>query len=87
MSNSGRARRYTAIISVILLLVSLIPLLIASFYAHPVLDDLNYSASTHDVILAGGGFGEVIQSILVKVKATWHDWQGSYASVFLFVRC
>jgi len=73
-----------AIILVFVLIASLIPIIIASFYAHPVLDDYGYSYKVHEALNHGEGFNGVLKSASQEVIETYFSWQGTFAAVFFF---
>ena len=68
---------------VLVFLLSLLPILYASFYAHPVIDDFAFSASVHKAIRAGAGPFEVLSVSLKQVAETYIDWQGPFSITFI----
>ena len=75
---------YMAFFSIIILVVSLLPIFHLAFYNTPVADDFGYGAPVHYVIKNGGSFFDIIRSIYENVRYTCYNWQGTYSSVFLF---
>jgi len=73
-----------AALAAIAFAVSLLPILYASFYAHPISDDFNYSKAVHDAVAAGGGFWEVISASFSTVARYYKNWQGTFFSIFVF---
>lgn len=71
------------IILIIVLVVSLIPLFVMSFYNHPSIDDYYYGILTHDAV-SSGNITEILTAAVEQVKKTYYDWQGTYSAVFLF---
>lgn len=64
--------------------ISLLPILAASFYAHPAHDDYGYSANVHHVLESGAaGVGGVLSAAFDTVKEYYFYWQGSFAAMFL----
>ena len=69
----------------IIVLVSLfiLPILIEAFYNHPTADDYWYSNLTHDVLVNGGGFLELIKAAIDTSVEYMNSWQGLYSSAFV----
>lgn len=67
-----------------LLLISLVPILAVSFYAHPLVDDFGYSAYVHQAVSGGGSLYDILAAALTKVAEVYGSWQGTFAAVFLF---
>lgn len=82
--NKKKAFTLLTISAVIIFIISLIPIFIASFYAHPVTDDLRFSALVHKAILNGGGFFDVISASCQQVVKSYYDWQGTFSAIFIF---
>ena len=64
--------------------VSLVPILYASFFAHPIADDYSYSFAIHNTIQNGGNIFDVLGTAFSKVAETYFNWQGTFSAVFLF---
>ena len=81
-----KRKHLTAIIIVltISLLISIIPVIIASFYSHPVLDDFGFSEKIHHAVIDGKGISGVLSASFQKVKDIYVSWQGTYSAVFIF---
>ena len=84
-----RSRKITfvdiaAVVAAGVFLVSLLPILYASFYAHPISDDFNYSKAVHDAVAAGGGFWEVVSASFGTIAKYYRTWQGTFFSIFVF---
>lgn len=60
----------------------LIPILTASFYAHPSADDFNYGTQTINVLQKSGFFG-LIAGVLNTVKRFYMTWQGTFSAVIV----
>lgn len=61
--------------------VSLLPLLILSFFNHPTMDDFNYGVLTHQAFMDNKGLGcifPVLQAAVQRAINTWHNWQGTF---------
>ena len=71
-------------IAFVFLLLSLIPIIISSFYSHPTADDFGYSASVHNTVINGGNIIDVVKSSFEGVAHTYNSWQGTFAAVLVF---
>ena len=70
--------------SAAVLVFSLVPILAASFYAHPLADDFGYSAYVHQAASGGGSLYDILAAALTKTAEVYQSWQGTFAAVFLF---
>lgn len=75
--------KHIFIILGILFILSIIPMLIISFYAHQSGDDYFFGVLTHDAIVNGGGIGDILGAAIEKTSITYQDWQGTYSAIFL----
>lgn len=66
------------------LLLSLIPIIISSFYSHPLADDFGFSEKVNHIVKNGGGLFDILSASFQQVKDTYLDWQGTYAAIFVF---
>lgn len=66
------------------LLLSLIPIIISSFYSHPLADDFGFSEKVNHVVKNSGGLFDILSASFQQVKDTYLDWQGTYAAIFVF---
>lgn len=66
------------------LLLSIIPIIISSFYSHPFADDFGFSEKVNHVVKNGGGLFDMLSASFQQVKDTYLEWQGTYAAVFVF---
>ena len=82
--NAKNAVSIIAIVLCIGLLLSLIPIIVSSFYSHPLADDFGYSAKVNRVVSNGGGLFDILSAGFQKVKETYMGWQGTYSAVFIF---
>ncbi len=71
--------KHIAIISMIILVISLIPILTNSIYNHPSADDYNYSKLTFNA-LKEGGILNLISNVGKTVVKTYISWQGTYSA-------
>jgi len=73
------------ITTIVLFLISLIPILWVSFYSHPVFDDFSYSKYVHFAVLdPDSSLFSLIKGALREVKESYHTWQGTFSAIFLF---
>ena len=61
--------------------LSLIPIIYAGLFAHPVMDDYGFSASVHHAVTEHRSILKAIAQTVVKCYRTW---QGTYSAVALF---
>ena len=66
------------------LLISIIPIILVSFYSRPLADDFGYSHRVYNAVQNGGGLFDVISASFTRVKEIYLNWQGTYSAVFLF---
>ncbi len=84
MKLSDRTLRTLAVLcSVLMLLVSALPLYAISLYNHPYYDDYGFSAAVHQVWKETGSFGAVLRQALVSAQETRMNWQGTYTGTLL----
>ena len=67
-----------------LLLISIIPIILVSFYSRPLADDFGYSHLVYNAVQNGGGFFDVLSAGFTRVKEIYLNWQGTYSAVFVF---
>lgn len=73
-----------SILSFVILLISLIPILYASFYAHPLSDDFKYSINVHNAILNGANIFDILLASFQQVIDSYFGWQGTFSAIFIF---
>lgn len=78
------SKKVLAIVLLATLILSLIPMLIASFYNRPYLDDYVYGLATNQAWRETGSITQVLSAAAQEVKETYYDWQGTYSAVFMF---
>lgn len=64
-------------------LLSLIPLYVLGFFAHPSVDDYYYGAETARTWQEGGDLGAVIRQSWALMKNSYQSWQGNFLAIFL----
>lgn len=79
-----RAINIIAIALIIGLLISVLPIIISSFYSHPIADDFGFSEKVNHVVKSGGGLFDILSASFQQVKGTYFGWQGTYAAIFIF---
>ena len=60
--------------------ISLIPLLVLSFFNHPAMDDFNYGILTRHALLENEGLAvipAVLKAAVQRAVNLWHSWQGN----------
>lgn len=63
-------------------IISLIPLLVLSFYNHPVMDDFNYGVLTKRALEENEGLAKipaVIKAAIERAVYLWNVWQGTFS--------
>ena len=73
-----------AAISIIVLILSILPLLKVSFYDRATGDDYGYGAVTRQALLQTYSPLEMVSAAAKQVKDFWYSYQGTWFSVFLF---
>lgn len=80
----GDKAALTALIIVVIFAISIVPILAASFYSHPVGDDLGYAAEVHHAVNNGGGFWTILKTAASEAARQYGSWQGTFAAIFVF---
>ena len=79
-------KKYTKIISyiaLIVLILSLIPLMILGFFAHPVGDDYHYAKEAVFAIRSTGNYLSIFPAAFKGMIEQYKIWQGTYSAMFL----
>lgn len=79
----SRTTRTVFFIILAFFIISLIPLYIIGFYAHPSVDDYYYGAETVKVWNDTHSVGAVISRSFEEMLVTYNDWQGNFSAIFL----
>ncbi len=77
-------QKQLAILCVAVLIISIIPIIVISFYNHPSYDDFNFSLPVKQAVDSNGNLFSVLSAALGRVKQAYFDWQGTYSAIFLF---
>ena len=83
MQTAKKAWRGVGFVCAAALAVSLGPLFLIGWYAHPCADDFSYGFPTALAWSSSGSFLEVLESALQNTGRVYQNWQGSFAAVFL----
>lgn len=75
--------KYTAIILLVMLCMTLIPVMYVGRYNHPTGDDYFYGVETKAVLESGGNAFEVLGEAFRGVVKQYERWQGTYSAMFL----
>lgn len=84
MNNRHKYLLQLNIIVVTALVIMVIPIVNAGFYAGPIADDFVFSRRVHDALAAQGGIIPLLKAAVYTAKATYNSWQGTFAAVFIF---
>ncbi len=76
--------KVVALVIFALLIISIIPIIIASFYSHPIADDFLYSEKVYHVLNSNDSIINIFEAGIDQVKTTYNTWQGTFSAVFLF---
>lgn len=68
----------------VIFFISLVPIIIASFYSHPTYDDFGFSAEVYHTIQNGGNIFDIIASACKQVNSFYFSWQGTFSAIFIF---
>ena len=71
-------------IAVAIYIISLLPILALSFYAHPSADDFTYGVKTHLAVVSGQGLSGVLKAAWETVCENYTGWQGTFSAIFFF---
>lgn len=73
-----------AAVVAVIFVISLVPICAASFYSHPVSDDLGYAAAVHHAVNNGGGLWAVLKTAASEAARQYSSWQGTFSAIFIF---
>ena len=71
-------------VSLLVLVLSLIPLLYLSYADFASGDDMNYGAAAHQAWIQAHSFPVLLSAVKDHVVSVWHGWQGTWFTVALF---
>ena len=75
--------RWLALLWLAAFCVTMMPLLYLSRYAVPGCDDYTYGMKTHGAWLDTHSLAAVLRAAAETAAEYWHQWQGTYSSIFL----
>lgn len=75
--------RMVAVLCVLLLLLSTLPLYFISFFNHPYYDDYTFSAAVHTAWVNKGSFSAVLSAAWQSARQVRNEWQGTYTGTLL----
>lgn len=75
--------RWTFWVLLVIFLGSMLPVWYLSRYIVPGCDDYTYGVKTHAAWIATHSLWEVLKAAASTTIEYWHQWQGTYASIFL----
>lgn len=75
--------RMLAVLCVLLLVMSLVPLYVLALYNHPFYDDFGFSIRIHHVWNETGSVLEAVKEAWQNMQDTRQTWQGNYTATFL----
>lgn len=78
--------KFLSIVSILVLIISTLPLIVLGFYNHPSADDFNYTILTGEALRNNDGiaaFFAVIAAAIKRATSYWGQWQGTYAMSFI----
>ncbi len=78
-----RVTKWVALLLLVALAVSLIPLYGAARYSYAGVDDYRYGLTTHAVWAQTGSLGKTVTEAARVAGETYHTWQGSLSAIFL----
>lgn len=70
------------IFALVLFFLSLVPLVVISFYNFPVGDDFDYAIRTHNGLINGGFIG-LLAGIFETIKFFYFNWQGTFSAIMI----
>ncbi|MDO4492984.1 MAG: DUF6056 family protein [Clostridia bacterium] len=80
----GDGLKTAAWIAAAVFLLSLIPVLYVSRYAHPLTDDYNFGFAVHRAVENGEGLLGVLRAAWATALDNYRNWQGTFAALFVF---
>lgn len=78
-----RFEKAVGYLSLILLVISLLPVIWLGRYNHPTGDDYHYGAATKQVLEETGSLFDTVRTAAAGVAYEYRNWQGTYSAMFL----
>ena len=79
-----KSNKIIALLTIVILVISLLPILKVSFYDRATGDDYGNGAIARQALIQTHSAAKVVSVVLEQVKGIWHGYQGTWFSVFLF---
>lgn len=86
MNKAFNIKKYTdilLIISIVILALTLIPMIVLGFFAHPLGDDFYYGVPAKEAMDAGRGLLGILTAAVKGTVDQYKIWQGTYSAMFL----
>ena len=86
MNKAYNIKKYTdilLIISIVILALTLIPMIVLGFFAHPLGDDFYYGVPAKEAMDAGKGLLGILTAAVKGTVDQYKIWQGTYSAMFL----
>lgn len=77
------SKKLLAYLILFLFIISLIPLIIMSFYSVPVLDDYNFGRITYQEYLSNGTLSSFFSGAIKSTVYFYNEWQGFFSANFM----
>ena len=75
--------KYSAYISIVLLIIVLIPMIAIGFFTHPLGDDYHYGQYAAEALRESGNILSVFPEAIKGMVEQYNTWQGTYFAMFL----
>ncbi|MBQ8139683.1 MAG: hypothetical protein IJ195_09535 [Lachnospiraceae bacterium] len=86
MNKAFNIKKYTdilLIISIVILALTLIPMIVLGFFAHPLGDDFYYGVPAKEALESGKGIIGILTAAFNGTIEQYKIWQGTYSAMFL----
>ncbi len=74
----------TANMTLLVLLLSILPILIIAPFGYASADDLGYGATVRGVLVGNGSILDALTAVFDEIRQIYYGWQGTWSSVFMF---
>ena len=75
--------KYSAYISIVMLIFVLIPMIAIGFFTHPLGDDYHYGQYAAEALRESGNILSVFPEAIKGMVEQYNTWQGTYFAMFL----
>ena len=69
---------FRAVITAVILVLSLVPIMAVSIYAYPTVDDFTYGLFVRRAVEQGGNIADVIKAACATAAEYYRIWQGTF---------